>query len=128
MDDLMFFQKGEYAKRMLNPEEVLNNFYLQSPLYEGISYEISSNGNTTGYWGLESQRNRFENMSQEYIILGGGGASTSPFGYNRFNVFKNPSLARSFKFRNVKMGEVFTQVLMIIFIWVLINRINIIDT
>ncbi len=103
MDDIMFFTKNEYTNRILTPEEVLNNFYIQSPLYEGVSYEIKGYGNNIEFWGLQDQKNRDVDENGKYIVLGNDNSRT-PFGYNRFNVYKHNTKPLTFKFSSMKFG------------------------
>jgi|GEM_PF-4761365 len=104
INDLMLFQKAEYVTRTLAPEEVLNNFYLQSPLYEGVSYEIN---HQHGVMGLEKMANRgVELKDEEYLTFEKQNFSHAPFGYNRFNISKvfSGDDQKLFQIESVKLG------------------------
>lgn len=100
-DDLMFYTTGEYANRMLTPEEVLNNFYMQSPLYEGISYDI---GNTHGSWNLRSQNNIDQELEEEWVGGSSQIVSQDAYGFNRFNVIKKAKNQQIYQIESMKMG------------------------
>ncbi|MCS3529525.1 hypothetical protein [Chryseobacterium sp. JUb7] len=112
VDDLMFFQKGNYAAKVLSPQEVLNNYYLQSPLYEGVSYAISGkrdvgqNNYSNYYWTLQSKQDTGVPINEEFIVLDYLSKSY-PFSTDRFMVIKRSSSSfQNYKFINAKMGGV----------------------
>ncbi|MEN4759841.1 hypothetical protein ABEG63_05830 [Chryseobacterium sp. C39-AII1] len=104
MDDLIYDSFVRYP--VWKPEYMLNNFYIQSPLYEGVSYEIAGNSRgNIGYLGLQSQDNfRYAEKMDQYIIFGSN-QSASPFGYNRFMMMK-PLDVTGFQFQNMLEGGI----------------------
>lgn len=109
MDDLMFFQHNEYQNRTLTSEEVLNNFYIQSPLYEGISYGISANMQESSgapmYNGILGLENDNRQLYPEYVISKSEtGTAFSPYHSTRFMVLKHPNNFQSYRIASAKMG------------------------
>ncbi len=101
IDDLMFYTSGPYATRMLTTDEVLNNFYIQSPLYEGISYQMEQ---MHGIVGLESRSDSAVALDNEYLSMKSS-QTTNLYGFDRFYIENQAGDAnKAFYLRCMKNG------------------------
>ncbi|WP_312390345.1 hypothetical protein [Chryseobacterium sp.] len=106
IDDIMFFTKNDYTNRILTPEEVLNNFYLQSPLYEGVSYQMQTSRSTLI---LGSNHHAGDDLKEEWLAFWVSPASFSPFSYSCFKVIQKADNKSFYKFSSMKMGGEFAR-------------------